>query len=301
MLYKEAVDEFLLYLEVEKNLSHNTLIGYEYDLNRLEQFLIQHNRSLELHTITKALVRRYIQFLVKHEHLSARSLHRKISTLRSFVKYCLAENLVEVNFMDGIEKPKIDKKLPVYLTKNELQCFLNYLKRADGRFHLRNNTMFTLLVTTGMRRSELVNLKWEQINFEMATVKINGKGNKERLVPLHPIVQPLLKDYKSGLLENYKKPSDWIFLNKNKKQLNPRGLHKIFKDTLAAAGLDVQRYSLHHLRHTFATLLLQNNPENIDLRTLQELLGHESLVTTQVYTHVEYEQKKKAIDTFDIF
>lgn len=300
MLFKEAVDEFLLYLEIEKNLADNTLVGYESDLKRFEQFLIQHDRSLELSTINKALIRRYIQYLVKHDALSARSLHRKISALRSFAKYCLSEDLIQTNFMHGIEKPKLDKSLPVYMTLDELKCFLNYLNRADNRFALRNKAMFMLLVLTGMRRSELVNLTWRQLDLVNKTIRILGKGKKERIVPLHPSVVPVLIDYREAQGETLTNDNSWIFLNKNGTKLNPRGLHKIFKEALENAGLDSKRYSLHHLRHTFATLLLQTNSQNVDLRILQELLGHESLATTQIYTHVEYEQKQNAINTFDL-
>ncbi|WMT18525.1 tyrosine-type recombinase/integrase [Parageobacillus toebii] len=132
-------------------------------------------------------------------------------------------------------------------------------------------------------------------------MRIYGKGKKERLLPLHPMVVPLIKSYMESLEEYQLHPSQPVFLNKNGKKLNPRGLHKIFKEILQKAGLPPQRFSLHHLRHTFATLLIQENKENVDLRTVQELLGHESLVTTQVYTHVDFEQKKKAIETFNIF
>ncbi len=270
-------------------------------MNSFIAFLESHNRSLELNDVTKALVRRYIQERVKNDHLAPLSIHRKISALRSFTKYCVNEDLIETNFMNGIEKPKIDKKLPVYTTLQELRHFLVYLKQAEGRLAPRNKAMFTLLATTGMRRSKLVELTWGQLDLNNAVVRILGKGKKERIVPLHPIVIPILHDFKSNLPDYIIHATNYMFLNKNNKQLNPRGLHKIFKETLAAAGLDSKRFSLHHMRHTFATLLLQENSKNVDLRVIQELLGHESLLTTQVYTHVKYEQKKKAISTFNIF
>ncbi|MFK5710243.1 tyrosine-type recombinase/integrase [Lysinibacillus boronitolerans] len=301
MLIQDAIDEFLLYLEVEKNCSYNTVVGYEYDLNNFVSFLQSHKRSLDVNDINKALVRRFIQERVKNDHLSAASIHRQISALRSLAKYCVNENILESNFMNGIEKPKLDKKLPIYMTLQELRRFLTYLESYKGRFAMRNKVMFTLLATTGMRRQELVELTWGQIDLDNAVVRIFGKGKKERIVPLHPIVIPMLQDFKYHLPENLIQDSNCLFLNKNGKQLNPRGLHKVFKDTLNAAGMDSKRFSLHHLRHTFATLLLQENSENVDLRVIQELLGHTSLLTTQVYTHVNYEQKQKAVTTFNIF
>lgn len=185
--------------------------------------------------------------------------------------------------MHGIEKPKLDKSLPVYMTLDELKCFLNYLNSADNHFALRNKAMFMLLVLTGMRRSELVNLTWRQLDLVNKTIRILDKGKKERIVPLYPSVVPVLIDYREAQGETLTNDNSWIFLNKNGTQLNPRGLHKIFKEALENAGLDSKRYSLHHLRHTFATLLLQTNSQNVDLRILQEILGHESLATTQIF------------------
>lgn len=301
MLIQDAIDEFLLYLEVEKNCSYDTVVGYEYDLNNFVSFLQSHKRSLDVNDINKALVRRFIQGRVKNDHLSAASIHRQISALRSLAKYCVNEDIITTNFMNGIEKPKLDKKLPIYMTLQELRRFLTYLESYKGRFAMRNKVMFTLLATTGMRRQELVELTWGQIDLDNAVVRIFGKGKKERIVPLHPIVIPMLQDFKYHLPENLIQDTNCLFLNKNGQQLNPRGLHKIFKETLNAAGMDSKRFSLHHLRHTFATLLLQENSENVDLRVIQELLGHTSLLTTQVYTHVNYEQKQKAVTTFNIF
>jgi site-specific recombinase XerD len=140
-----------------------------------------------------------------------------------------------------------------------------------------------LLATTGLRRQELVDLNWEQVDMENQTVRVMGKGNKERLLPLHPMVLPLFHTYRETRQEFQRHPSQPVFLNRNGQRLDPRGLHRIFKQELKKAGLPPARFSLHHLRHTFATLMLQNNVQ-VDLRTLQELLGHESLSTVSVIT-----------------
>ncbi|MFJ7975690.1 tyrosine-type recombinase/integrase [Peribacillus sp. NPDC096379] len=147
-----------------------------------------------------------------------------------------------------------------------------------------------------MRHQELVDLTWEQINLNNQTILVRGKG-KKRLLPLHPIVLPLFHIYKETLLEQQKHYSEPIFYNQKNKPLNPRGLHKIFKEILNRAGLPAHRFSLHHLRHTFATLLLQENKGKVDMRTLQELLRNESLAITSIYTHIDFEQKKKAINS----
>ncbi|WP_316571370.1 tyrosine-type recombinase/integrase [Neobacillus sp. YIM B06451] len=299
MLLSHAFDEFLLYLQVERNYSKNTLDSYEYDLKTLHDFLTRHNRSLQLEDLIPSTVRRYIQEMVLKNNLSPRTMARKISCLKSLSKYCLKERFINSDFMSGIETPKHDKKLPVYMTLSEVQKLFGYLEQSEERFAMRNHLMFKLLASTGMRRQELVDLTWKQVNFENMTIKVLGKGKKERLLPLHPMIHQLFLDYRDSLLAHQIHHEEPIFRNKNGEKLNPRGLHKIFKETLEKAGLPPQRFSLHHMRHTFATLLLQENKENVDIRTLQELLGHESLATTSVYTHVDFEQKRKAINSFN--
>src|SRR5690625_5195665 len=183
MQLQQAIDEFLLYIEIEKNYAQNTVISYELDLQMFHDFLVTHNRSLEVNDINKTIVRRFIREKIVQDKLKPRTMHRKISSLRSFTKYCTQENILENDFMVGIERPKADDKLPVYMTLPELQKLFRYLDQNNGRFGLRNNLMFKLLATSGMRRSELVNLIWEQIDLVNNTVNIYGKGKKERLVP----------------------------------------------------------------------------------------------------------------------
>ncbi|MCM3584221.1 tyrosine-type recombinase/integrase [Mesobacillus maritimus] len=300
MLLSQAIDEFLLYLQIERNYSQNTLDSYEYDLKTLQDFLVRHNRSLQLDDLIPSIIRRYIQEMVQKYELKPRTMARKISCLKSLSRYCLKERFIAADFMAGIETLKQDKKLPVYMSLSELKKLFHFLEQNQGRFALRNHLMFKLLASTGMRRQELVDLTWQQVNFDNMTIKVFGKGKKERLLPLHPIIHQLFMDYRDSLLSYQIHPEEPIFRNKNGDQLNARGLHKIFKETLEKAGLPPKRFSLHHLRHTFATLLLQENKENIDIRTLQELLGHESLATTSVYTHVDFEQKRKAINSFKL-
>ncbi|OLS38582.1 tyrosine-type recombinase/integrase [Bacillus sp. MRMR6] len=300
MLLSQAMDEFLLYLQIERNYSQNTLDSYEYDLQTLHDFLVRHKRSLELEDLIPSTIRRYIQEMVLKYKLKPRTMARKISCLKSLSQYCLKERFISVDFMAGIETPKHDSKLPVYMSLSEVQKLFRFLEQNQGRFALRNHLMFKLLPSTGMRRQELVDLTWQQVNFDNMTLKVFGKGKKERLLPLHPMVHELFKEYHDSLLSYQIHPEEPIFRNKNGVQLNARGLHKIFKETLLKAGLPPKRFSLHHMRHTFATLLLQENKENVDIRTLQELLGHESMATTSVYTHVDFEQKRKAIHSFKL-
>jgi len=290
---KAAIDEFILYIQIEKNYSSHTVISYEYDLQQFLTFLADHGCSTELMDITKTNVRRFIQYQLGTHQQKPRSMNRKISCLKSFTKYCLQEKHLLHDFMSGIETPKTDDKLPVYMTLADLQQLFRSLEQDDSPFALRNETMFKLLATTGMRRSELVALTWIQLDFNNQTVRIYGKGKKERLLPLHPLLIPLLMAYKASLKPYQTYPTESVFLNKDGNSLNPRGLHLIFKNALKAAGLPPSRFSLHHLRHTFATLMLQENKENVDLRTLQELLGHESITSTEFIPTLSFNRKRK--------
>jgi integrase/recombinase XerD len=298
MNYVQAVDEFLMYLEVERNYSKNTIVSYNFDLNSFYNFLISNNRLTDLDELNPSGVRRFIQHQVLYDGIKPRTIQRRISSLKSFIHFCLKEGFTRNDFMAGVSAPKADKKLPVYMTLDELKKLFHFLEFDNRPLSFRNHLLFKLLATTGMRRQELVDLTWEQINLSNNTILVRGKGKKERLLPLHPMLIPLFHQYKEHLLEYQLHPSEPVFLNKNGVKMNPRGLHVVFKDLLYRAGLPSQRFSLHHLRHTFATLLIQENKSSVDLRTLQELLGHESLATTSMYTHVDFEQKKKAIDSF---
>ncbi|MFT4416059.1 tyrosine-type recombinase/integrase [Fredinandcohnia humi] len=308
---QQAVDDFLLYLEVEQNYSELTIRSYEHDLAVFQEFLKKHNRSCALEDLNRSIVRRFIQDQMMNAKMKPRTLQRRISTLNRFASIALKEQLLSTDFMAGIKAPKSDRKLPVYMNLQELRQLFASLEQTEHRLALRNEAMFKLLATTGMRRQEVVSLTWEQLDFYNETIRIYGKGKKERLLPLHSSVVTVLKQYKASLPEYVAHPFEPVFLNKNGKPLNPRGLHVIFKEVLKYAGLPPARFSLHHLRNTFATLLLQQSKvetkdadgmpivtEKVDLKTLQELLGHESLATTEVYTHIDFESKKRAIDSF---
>lgn len=186
---------------------------------------------------------------------------------------------------------------------DELRMLFRKLECEEHDFAIHNELMFKFLATTGMRRQELVDLNWEHIDFGTNTVRVMGKRSKERLLPLHVSVIPLFISYQKSLRQDQLHPSEPVFLNRFSQRIAPRGLHRIFKDVLKRAGLPPTRFSLYRLRHTFATLLLHNKKDGfdkVDLRTLQELLGHENLATVSVYTHVDFENKKKAIDSFEI-
>jgi site-specific recombinase XerD len=254
MEFQQALDDFLLYLEVERNYSKNTLDSYESDLLIFLTFLHEHKRSSDLDDLNPSIVRRFIQHQTMYGCISPRSMQRRISSLKSFCQFCLKEKMTVVDFTTGIIAPKSDKKLPTYMNLQELKQLFASLENVEGPLSLRNETMFKLLATTGMRKQELVHLTWQQIDLYNETILILGKGKKERLLPLHSTVIPLLKNYKQSLQEHQTHPLEPVFRNGNGKAVNPRGLNYIFNEVLQKAGLPPHRFSLHHLRHTFATL-----------------------------------------------
>jgi site-specific recombinase XerD len=300
MKMQKAMDEYLFHLEVEKNCSPNTLRSYAFDLHVFKECIIKLYNADVLSELSVSSSRRFIQDQVLNHKTKPRTLQRRISCLKSFSKFCLKEKWIELDFMAGIAAPKSDKKLPVYMRFDELHQLFRSLETQTHKYAKRNELMFKLLATSGMRRQEIVDLKWEQIDLTGNVIRVHGKGNKERLLPLHDIVLPLFQQYRQAAPLPLLHPSEPVFVNRYKDAINPRGLHRIFKLELEKAGLPSHRFSLHHLRHTFATLLLHNKTHKTDLRTLQELLGHESLSTTGMYTHIDLEDKKTAISSFVI-
>lgn len=248
-----AFDEFVVYLRVEKNYSENTVLSYSFDYRCLLEFLGFIDRAPKLDTLNTSLCRRFIQDQVLNRKIMPRTVNRRISFLKSFAKFCLLQNYIEIDFSAALQSPKIDAKLPVYMTLDELRQLFRTLEndpRPGAKKSLRNEVIFKLFATSGMRRQELVDLTWQQIDFHQETMKVFGKGKKERLLPLHPMVVPILKKYKDTLLPQHTHPSEPVFLNSRGQAFNPRGLHMLFKRSLDLAGLPSHRYSLHHLRHT---------------------------------------------------
>lgn len=300
MNVSQAADDFLFALQVEKNYSPNTIQNYAHDLAVFQSFLSKNKRSHTLDDVTPSTVRRFIQDQVLNHGAQPTTIQRRISCLKSFRHYCHQENLIQSDFMAGITAPKSEKTIPTYMTLDELKKLFRFLEQDHCKFAVRNELMFKLLATTGMRRQEIIDLTWQQLDLSSNTIRVKGKGRKERLLPLHPIVLPLFPRYRLTLKAHQMHGTEVVFPNKNGVKMNPRGLHIVFKRILEQAGLPPARFSLHHLRHTFATLLLKDGNNKVDLRTLQELLGHESLSTTSVYTHIDLEQKIKAIRSFNL-
>lgn len=279
---KEWAENFLTELK-NKNFSAHTLRSYR---TALEEFLsfCQTRKIAPEKAFVPANLRTFLATL-QLKNPARNTVLRKIATLRSFTAYLMREGILDKNPFKLLPSPKKEKLLPKFLSVTETDRLLETASHSK-HFAARNTALFELMYSSGLRRSEVVNLKIRDIDFFNGLVKVFGKGRKERLVPVTQTALQALRDYLATRPQT--QPADALFINKNGKPLSADGLAYLFKNTAISSNL-ARRVTPHSLRHSFATHLLANG---CDLRSLQEMLGHKSLSTTQVYTHVSLEKLK---------
>lgn len=274
------IEKFIRYLQIEKNYSAHTILNYRLDLEDFGKFL----GEAELEKIDYLVLRKYLATL-KEKNLGVRTINRRLSALRSFFKFLVREGLLKNNPITSLSSPKQEKHLPIFLTENEVTQLIEAVspKEANER-SLRDRAVLETFYSTGMRISELVGLSTEDIDFIGGIVKVKGKGKKERICPIGDIAISAIRAY----LEKRKRQSEALFLNKSGRRITARGIRNIVTKYLRLASIK-QGVSPHTLRHSFATHLLNRGA---DLRSVQELLGHVNLSTTQIYTHLTTERLK---------
>lgn len=283
--YRQYVIEFQGYLQIEKNASDHTISNYLIDLNDFWSFLNSKGIS-SLINVTYLDVRGYLAFLNKKTY-AKKTIARKLSSLRSFYRFLLRENYIEVNPFKMVSTPKLDKKLPNFMYPDEI---LELLQIPDVKTVLgnRDRAILEVLYASGMRVSELVNLDLDSLDLTSGTALVFGKGKKERYVPLGvysvKAVENYLQESRSKLIQREQEKA--LFLNKFGNRLTDRSVRRIVDKNVSRLSFS-KKISPHTLRHTFATHLLNNGA---DLRTVQELLGHVNISTTQIYTHVTRER-----------
>lgn len=278
---------FLKYLKIEKNYSNHTIINYGKDLKLFVNFLNEQKIDNIL-SIDHKTVRKFLEYLYQEDY-SKKTIARHISSLRSFFKYMARENLITRDPTTLISNPKMDKKLPKFLYYDELEKILDIPDKSTP-LGMRDATILELFYSTGVRVSELVNIKLSDIDFLEFQIKVLGKGNKERYVLYGKVLSELLEKYiNTGRNVLMKEKNDYLFLNKLGNKLTERGIRVII-DNVLKKGMIEYHISPHTLRHTFATHLLDNGA---DLKTVQDLLGHESLASTQIYTHISNEHLRE--------
>lgn len=280
------INKYLEYLKIVKKYSDLTITSYKDDLIEYNEFLA--NNFQNILNPNKNKVKEYLKYLYDRQ-ITKSSISRKLSSIRGFYNYLLREEIIEENPFEIIPNPKKELYLPKFLTDDELDKLFQ-ASEEDNQTAERTKLILELLYATGIRVSELVNIKIKDIDTENKSIKVLGKGNKERLVLYNNHTQEALKTYLNNSYKHYnKKNSPYLILNHNGGKLSERYVRIILDKLVKKARLDI-KISPHTLRHTFATDMLE---EGADLMTVKELLGHESLNTTSIYTHVTNEQIKK--------
>lgn len=282
MNWDTGFENFKNYLKLERGLSDNSIKSYYYDLVLFKNFLVANKVNDTPFNCKSETIKNYLYKSFSDK--KSRSQARSISAIKSFFNYLIFEGYIKESPISNIEAPKQEKKLPVVLTEDEIKNLINSFDLNHG-FGQRNKTIIEILYGTGIRVSELVNLKLSNIFFKENIIKIIGKGNKERFVPLGEIASDEMKIYINdrNQLKIDSKSSDVLFLNRYGRRLTRSMIFKIISDASKRIGLD-KKISPHTLRHSFATHLIKNGA---DLRTIQLILGHESITTTEIYTHLD--------------
>ena len=282
MNWDSSFENFKNYLKLERGLSRNSIKSYEYDLNLFKKFIESNHISDTPINCRKETIRNYLYNNLSNK--KSRSQARSISAIRSFFNYLIFEGYIKKSPISDIELPRLEKKLPEVLTELEIEKLIKSFNIKEN-FGQRNRAIVEVLYGTGMRVSELVNLKLSNIFFKENIIKIIGKGNKERFVPLGRVASNEIREYlkiRDNLIID-SKFLDIVFLNRYGRGLTRSMIFKIISDGYKRIGLN-KKISPHTLRHSFATHLLKNGA---DLRTIQIILGHESITTTEIYTHLD--------------
>lgn len=284
----EQIQSFIDYLKFEKRYSVHTVTSYQNDLSAFFDYLDLQFGKLSLQEITAGFIRSWLAGL-KDAEMSSKSINRKISTLRSFFKYQLKTGKLEVSPTANIIAPKIGKRLPVFIKEQDTKELLQSLAGLTEDWKTLNAKMLlTLFYTTGMRLSELINLKEKQLDLGRSQIKVLGKGNKERIIPISKEVIVIIRDYQHWKRKEFENTEEVLLVTAKGKRMYPKYAYLLVKQYLGDIKT-LDKKSPHILRHTFATHLMNGGA---DLNAVKELLGHSSLASTQVYTHNTIEKLK---------
>jgi len=294
MKWETAINNFKNYLKIERGLSDNSIVSYEKDILKLSNFILTKNKSVSPLKVSTDLIKEFIYSISKSITPSSQS--RIISGLRSFFEYLIFEKYISNNPLSLIESPRISRKLPDTLTIQEINTLVSNIdfKSSEGE---RNLAIIETLYGCGLRVSELISLNVSDLFFSEGFIKVTGKGNKQRLVPINTLTKRVIKSYMENsrrsikIVEQFK---DILFLNRRGRAISRAMIFTIIKKLSRQANIK-KNISPHTFRHSFATHLLENGA---DLKTIQQLLGHQSITTTEIYTHIDNKMLIKAMNEF---
>ena len=313
----DFINSFLDYSATILNKSPNTIKEYNYDLMMFFRFIKIHFNLTEetdfakinINDISIATVKKislegihaFISYMAIELKSKSATRARKVSTIRIFFKYLSQKaHLIDINPAQNLETPKADRRLPKYLNLEESKRLLDVTENEDNRNYQRDYAIITLFLNCGLRLSELVGIDVKDIDFSEAKLNVIGKGNKERTIYLNKACLKAISEYlqvrpKEGVKVDKLNSHKALFLSERRERISRRTVQYIVNKELQKAGLDTKKYSVHKLRHTAATLMYQYG--NVDIRALQVLLGHESISTTEIYTHVDNTQVRDAVES----
>lgn len=294
MTWKDAIKDYQYFLKIERGLSHNSISAYRRDILKLMNFLEEQHLAISPLEISTDLIERFVY--TSSKTIAPRSQARMISGLRNFFDYLIFEDYRKENPTDLLETPKIGRKLPDTLSENEINQIISQidLSKPQGE---RNRAMMETLYSCGLRVTEMIELKISDLFFDEGFIRVIGKGNKQRFVPINSYMIKLIETYKDhvrAMIKVQKGYEDTLFLNRRGKQLSRNMVFMVLRDLTSKAGID-KTVSPHTLRHSFATHLLENGA---DLRAIQQMLGHESITTTEIYMHLDKSHLKMVVEKF---
>jgi integrase/recombinase XerC len=287
-IFQKPLQHFIDYLKFQKRYSQHTIVSYQNDLSTFFDFITVTFGETALPEIKATMVRSWLASL-KEQGMESKSINRKISSLKSFFKYQLREESISVSPMATIISPKISKRLPHFVEKADVDTLFNYVEFPDTWQGRTDRLILQLFYNTGIRQAELVNLKESQVDSSKKVIKVLGKGNKERIIPVSPALLQQVKEYvadKKKLFEKF--DAECLLISQKGVKLYPRYVYNTVNNYLSKITT-ISKKSPHVLRHTFATHLMNNGA---DLNAVKELLGHSSLAATQIYTHNTIEKLK---------
>lgn len=283
-------EDFLDYFRTERNKSELTISSYKKDLEEFETFFESLGEGITWTNADESIVREWVVYLMDDQHMTASSVNRKLSALRSFFHYLLRMHHILSNPMTRITGPKKQKHLPVFIRENEMNTMLEEMNKDDSYEGILSLTVVLMLYLTGMRRAEILSLTDRDVDFSNKQIKVTGKRNKQRLIPFGQELENQIKRYLYAREQQFGVGFENFLINKKGEPLTKAQIARIVKQELLTVTTQ-QKKSPHVLRHTFATAMLNSGA---DLTSIQKLLGHASLATTQIYTHVSFEELKNA-------